>query len=45
MNLFSVGMILNSIALIISRKQSHIPQAKSRTNVDYLVFHLTLADG
>ena len=42
--MFSVGMILNSIALIISRKQSHMPQAKSRTNVDYLVFHLTLAD-
>ena len=37
-------MILNSIALIISRKQSRMPQAKSRTNVHYLVFHLTLAD-
>lgn len=41
---FSVGIILNSIALVISRKKSSLPAAKSRTNVHYLVFHLTLAD-
>ena len=42
--LLKVGVILNTIALVISRKQSHMPQIKSRTNVHYLVFHLTVAD-
>ena len=40
----SVGIILNSVALVISRRKCSLPAAKSRTNVHYLVFHLTLAD-
>ena len=39
-----VGMVLNTMALVAARKQSARPDVRSRTNVHYLVFHLTLAD-
>ena len=42
--LSSVGIVLNSVALVISRRQAALPASKSRTNVHYLVFHLSLAD-
>jgi hypothetical protein len=37
-------MILNTIVLVIASKQSTWPETRSRTNVHYLVFHLTIAD-
>ena len=41
---FSVGMVLNTMVLVIASKQSTRPEVRSRTNVHYLVFHLTIAD-
>ena len=40
----SVGMVLNTMVLVIASKQSTRPEVRSRTNVHYLVFHLTIAD-
>ena len=37
-------MVLNTMALVAASKQSARPDVRSRTNVHYLVFHLTLAD-
>ena len=37
-------MVLNTMALVAARKQSVRAEVRSRTNVHYLVFHLTLAD-
>ena len=37
-------MILNTMALVAAGKQSARPDIRSRTNVHYLVFHLTVAD-
>ena len=37
-------MVLNTIVLVIASKQSTRPEIRSRTNVHYLVFHLTIAD-
>ncbi len=43
-NIFlSVGIVLNSLALITAGKRSFRRDMR-RTNVHYLVFHLTLAD-
>ena len=42
--LISVGMVLNTMALVTAGKQSTRPDIRSRTNVHFLVFHLTLAD-
>ena len=44
MLLIPVGMVLNTIVLVIASKQSTWPETRSRTNVHYLVFHLTIAD-
>ena len=40
----SVGIVLNSLVLVIAGKQSTRPDIRSRTNVHYIVFHLTIAD-
>ena len=40
----SVGIVLNSLVLVFAWKQSKRPTIRSRTNVHYLVFHLTIAD-
>ena len=37
-------MILNTMALVTASKQSTRTDIRSRTNVHYLVFHLTVAD-
>ena len=42
--IFLVGMVLNSLALITAGKRSFKQERRSRTNVHYLVFHLTIAD-
>ena len=40
----SVGIVLNSWVLVIAGKQSTRQDIRSRTNVHYIVFHLTIAD-
>ena len=42
--IFKVGMVLNTMALLTASKQSSRTDIRSRTNVHYLVFHLTVAD-
>ena len=42
--IISVGMLLNTIALVTAGRHSTRTAIRSRTNVHYLVFHLTLAD-
>ena len=42
--IFKVGMVLNTMALLTASKQSSGTDIRSRTNVHYLVFHLTIAD-
>ena len=37
-------MVLNTMALVTASKQSSRTDIRSRTNVHYLVFHLTVAD-
>ena len=37
-------MVLNTITLVTASKQSSRTDIRSRTNVHYLVFHLTVAD-
>ena len=39
-----MGIVLNTITLVAARKQSSRADIRSRTNVHYLVFHLTIAD-
>lgn len=39
-----VGLILNTLVLITAGRKSRMVTVRSRTNVHYLVFHLTIAD-
>ena len=39
-----MGIILNTLVLLATKKESTRADIRSRTNVHYLVFHLTIAD-